>query len=69
VLAKLVWGPVLIILLVGTGIYLILILRGIQFRKLFHILAIIAGKYDNPGEGGKISHFQAPGTFQMWLID
>lgn len=55
-----IWGPPLLILLVGTGIYLTLLLRGLQFRKLFHSLwlALIKRKEegDNPGD---ISHFQA----------
>jgi AGCS family alanine or glycine:cation symporter len=55
-----IWGPPLLILLVGTGIYLTIILRGVQFRKLFHSLwlALIKRKEegDNPGD---ISHFQA----------
>ena len=55
-----VWGPPLLILLVGTGVYLTLLLRGLQFKKLFHSLwlALIKRKEDgdNPGD---ISHFQA----------
>jgi len=55
-----VWGPPLLILLVGTGIYLTILLRGLQFRKLFHSLwlALVKRKEegDNPGD---ISHFQA----------
>ncbi len=55
-----VWGPPMLILLVGTGIYLTFILKGLQFSKLFHSLwlALIKRKEDghNPGD---ISHFQA----------
>lgn len=55
-----VWGPPLLILLVGTGIYLTILLRGLQFRKLIHSLwlALVKRKEegDNPGD---ISHFQA----------
>lgn len=55
-----VWGPPLLILLVGTGIYLTVLLRGLQFRKLIHSLwlALVKRKEegDNPGD---ISHFQA----------
>lgn len=55
-----IWGPPLLILLVGTGIYLTILLRGLQFRKLFHSLwlALVKRKEDgdNPGD---ISHFQA----------
>ena len=58
--SEFVWGVPLLILLVGTGIYLTILLRGIQFRKLWHSLwlALIKRKDDgdNPGD---ISHFQA----------
>ncbi len=55
-----VWGPPMLILLVGTGIYLTFLLKGLQFRTLLHSLwlALIKRKDegDNPGD---ISHFQA----------
>ena len=55
-----VWGAPLIILLLGTGIYLTILLKGLQFRTLFSslYLALIKRKeYDaHPGD---ISHFQA----------
>ena len=58
--SEFVWGVPLLILLVGTGVYLTILLRGIQFRKLWHSLwlALIKRKDDgdNPGD---ISHFQA----------
>jgi len=55
-----VWGPPLIILLVGTGIYLTVRLRGIQFRTLIYslYLALIKRKEDTD-EPGDITHFQA----------
>lgn len=31
-----VWGPPLLVLLVGTGLYLTFLLRGLQFRELGH---------------------------------
>lgn len=55
-----IWGPPLLILLVGTGIYLTLLLRGLQFRKLFHSLWLALVKRKEDGDGpGDISHFQA----------
>lgn len=55
-----VWGPPLLILLVGTGIYLTILLRGLQFRKLFHSLWLALVKRKEDGENpGDISHFQA----------
>ena len=56
----LIWGPPLIILLVGTGIFLTLRLRGLQIRGLFYSikLAFFQRKEDDK-EAGDISHFQA----------
>jgi AGCS family alanine or glycine:cation symporter len=55
-----VWGLPLIVLLLGTGIYLTIILRGIQFRALIPslFLAFSKGREDEKSEGD-ISHFQA----------
>lgn len=54
------WGPPMLILLVGTGLYLTLALRGIQFRKLGYSLwlALVKRKEDTD-EPGDITHFQA----------
>jgi AGCS family alanine or glycine:cation symporter len=54
-----VWGAPLIILLVGTGVYLTLLLRGIQFRQLKHSLWLALIKRREEGAEGDISHFQA----------
>jgi AGCS family alanine or glycine:cation symporter len=54
-----VWGLPLIILLVGTGLYLTLLLRGIQFRRLKHALWLALIKRREEGAEGDISHFQA----------
>lgn len=54
-----VWGPAMIVLLVGTGIYLTLRLRFVQIRYFKHALLCISGKFDNPEEQGDITHFQA----------
>ncbi len=55
-----VWGPPMLLFLVGTGLWLSIALRGIQFRKLWYslYLALIKRKEegDNPGD---ITHFQA----------
>ncbi len=52
-----VWGPPMLVLLVGTGLYLTVILRGMQFRALPHALRLIWQK-EYAGEGD-ISHFAA----------
>ncbi len=55
-----IWGLPLIILLVGTGVFLTIRLRGLQIRGLFYslYLAFIKRKEDDQ-EKGDISHFQA----------
>jgi len=55
----LTWGWPMIVLLVGTGIYLTIRLGFLQFRYLSHSIRIISGKFDDPEEKGDISHFQA----------
>jgi AGCS family alanine or glycine:cation symporter len=53
-----VWGPPLLILLIGTGIYLTIILKGMQFRYLGYALkqAFFPQKYQAEGD---ISPFQS----------
>jgi alanine or glycine:cation symporter, AGCS family len=52
-------GPILIVFLVGTGLYLTLRLGFIQVRYLMHSFRCVSGKYDDPSEAGDITHFQA----------
>jgi AGCS family alanine or glycine:cation symporter len=54
------WGPPMLIFLVGTGFYLTISLRGLQFRKLWYSLwlALVKRKEDTD-EPGDITHFQA----------
>jgi alanine or glycine:cation symporter, AGCS family len=58
-LADLAWGPVTIVLLVGTGILMTLLVKGIQLRRFCYAFHLISGRFDNPGDSGEISHFQA----------
>lgn len=59
-IGALVWGPPMLIFLVGTGIYLTFALRGLQFSKLFHSFRLIFEKKDDEESGqGDISNFQA----------
>lgn len=52
-----VWGPPMLVLLVGTGLYLTVILRGLQFTALPLAFRLIMRKEsDQPGD---ISHFGA----------
>ncbi len=54
-----VWGWTMIVLLIGTGIYLTFRLGFIQIRMFRHGIRVITGKYDNPEDEGDINHFQA----------
>jgi alanine or glycine:cation symporter, AGCS family len=51
------WGPIMIILLVGTGILLTLGTRVVQFRKLFYAFRLLVSK-EHSGDGD-ITPFQA----------
>ncbi|SIO36710.1 alanine/glycine:cation symporter family protein [Halodesulfovibrio marinisediminis] len=55
-----VWGPVMLTLLVGTGLLLTIMLKGLQFRKLGYslYLALIKRK-DDDAEEGDITNFEA----------
>lgn len=52
-----VWGPPMLTLLVGTGLYLTILLKGLQFRALPLAFRIIFHK--DHGHDGDISHFAA----------
>ncbi|WP_060824972.1 alanine/glycine:cation symporter family protein [Sulfurospirillum cavolei] len=56
-LSGIVWGAPMLVLLVGTGIYLTVILKGMQFWALPHAMKLIFHK-EHDGEG-EISHFAA----------
>ena len=51
--------PLMVVLLLGTGVFLSLRLGLIQLRRLGHGFAVTSGKYDDPNEPGDVSHFQA----------
>ena len=52
-------APILILLLLGTGLWLTFRLGFIQLRKIGHSIAVTSGRFDNSDEPGDISHFQA----------
>jgi len=51
--------PLMVIALLGTGVFLTLRLRFVQIRRLGHGFAVTSGKYDDPAEPGDVPHFQA----------
>lgn len=53
-----VWGPPLLALLLGTGVYLTLVLKGVQFRYLWYAIKQVFARQQDNAEGD-ISHFEA----------
>ena len=56
-LSSIIWGPPMLVLLVGTGIYLTILIKGMQFWALPHAIKLIFHK--EPDAKGEISHFAA----------
>ncbi len=54
-----VWGPFLLLLLVGTGFYLTLRLGWVQFSMLPYALKLAFSRKQDPNAPGDISQFQA----------
>jgi AGCS family alanine or glycine:cation symporter len=59
----LVWGPPMLVLLVGTGVLLLAVTGAVQFRHLGTALGEVLGKLRRPGGGeGSVTPFQAVAT-------
>ncbi len=56
------WGHFLAFLLLGTGIFLSIRLKFVQFRFFLHGVSCVSGKWDGPNEKGEITYFQALST-------
>ncbi|MCK8827905.1 sodium:alanine symporter family protein [Natroniella acetigena] len=57
-LSGIVWGPFLIVLLVGTGVLITFRTGGIQ-TQLQEAFAVLKGERDDPEDDGEIDHFEA----------
>ena len=57
--AELMWGPPLLVLLLGGGLFFTLYCQFIPFRYVRHGLNVLRGKYDDPSDPGQVNHFQA----------
>jgi AGCS family alanine or glycine:cation symporter len=58
-----VWGPPMLVLLIGTGLLLTVLTGGVQFRRLGLALGEVLGKLRKPGGGeGSVTPFQAVST-------
>ncbi len=53
-----IWGPPLLLLLLGTGIFLTFLLKGVQFRYLGYAFKQVLAKQKKDSKGD-ISHFEA----------
>ena len=56
--AALAWGPWLLALLLGGGLFFLVFSRAAPFRYLRHGWRLLRGHYDEEGPG-QLSHFQA----------
>jgi alanine or glycine:cation symporter, AGCS family len=54
--------PLVVLALLGTGVFLTLRLGFVQVRRLGHGVMVTSGRYDDPSDPGDVSHFQALST-------
>ena len=59
IFAGFMWGPPLLIILLGGGIYFSFYSRFVPFKYFFHGINILFGRYNDPKDPGEITHFQA----------
>ena len=60
--AGFMWGPPLVVLLVGGGLFFVVYSGARPYRFFPHALAVLRGRYNDPDDAGDISHFQALST-------
>lgn len=51
--------PFLVLILLGTGIFVTFKLNWPQLRYIWHGIKVTAGKYDDPNDAGDLKHFNA----------
>jgi len=51
--------PLIVLWLIGGAIFFTLRMGFVNFRAFKHSIFVIAGHYDDPGEEGELTHFQA----------
>ena len=54
-----VTGPILIVVLLGTGIFLTIRMKFVQVRGFIEGIRITSGKYNDPNHPGDVTHFKA----------
>ncbi len=62
--ASFMWGPQLVVLLVGGGLFFMVHMRLQHFRYLGHSLQLLRGKYSSASESaaGEVTHYRALAT-------
>ncbi len=60
--ANIMWGPQLVVLLVGGGLFFVIYSRGTPYRHFHHALRILTGRFDRESDEGDITHLQALST-------
>lgn len=58
-LSNFIWGIPMLVLLVGTGVVLTFVTKGIQFRKFFESIKLAFFKKDDDKEPGDLTNLQA----------
>jgi len=58
-ISSIVWGPYMLVLIVGTGLFLTFRLAFLQFTHLGYALKLSFSKHQDNNSQGDISHFQA----------
>ena len=57
-----VWGPPMIVLLIGTGVGLTILTGGVQLRRLTLAMREVLGRRTRAGDSGSVTPFQAVAT-------
>ena len=57
--ANLVWSTPLVTLLLGGGLFFLVVSKAAPYRYMGHAFAVLLGRYDTPDAAGEISHRQA----------
>ena len=57
--ADLAWGPWLLILILGGGLFCLTYSRFLPFLYLWHSIELLRGKHNRDSDPGEISHFRA----------
>jgi len=56
---KIIWGPHMLILLIGTGLYVTIRLKGIQFQYFFYAVNCVISGFKKSDKSGDITSIQA----------